>query len=76
MLPRKGPIAGVAAGIRRRARAEALEEAAAVIERSPTWDKHSERGSLCWCELCTYVRGNASEIRSLAAASKAAGGGQ
>ena len=55
-------------------RREALEEAAAVIERSPTWNKHKE-GPLCWCELCAYVRGNASEIRALGAspAGRAAG---
>lgn len=45
-----------------RVRRVELDWALVIIVFSPTWNKHSV-GELCKCEVCTYVRGNATEIR-------------
>jgi hypothetical protein len=39
-----------------------VERCAAIVESSPTLQKHIQ---LCFCPECTYVRGNVTEIRAL-----------
>jgi hypothetical protein len=55
--PKRGKVINAAVGV-------AITRCLQIVESSPTWNKHKE-GPLCSCEVCAYVRGNASEIRAL-----------
>lgn len=41
---------------------EAINECIRILEESPTYHQHSHP---CYCEMCSYVRGNITEMRAL-----------
>lgn len=44
--------------------AATVREMIDIIELSPTFRAHSDKPTLCHCEICAYVRGNVTELRA------------